>query len=104
MVARKDLVILTRVSTNYVAGGVEYQLFPNPVSESATLKLTQPTGGGTTTVRLLDATGRQVLEQRFAPGPRLETQLPVGNLVAGLYVVQVLNQQGLLVTDRLIVK
>ena len=104
MVVRKQLVVLTRVSTNFVAGGVDYQLFPNPVSETATLKLTQPAGGGATTVRLLDATGRRVLEQRFGSSPRLETQLPVGNLAAGIYVVQVLNQQGLLITDRLIVK
>ena len=104
MIDRKQLVVLTSVSTNYVAGGVEYQLFPNPVSEVATLKLTQPAGGGSTTVRLLDATGRQVLERSLGTSPRLETQLPVGELPAGIYVVQVLNQNGLLITDRLVVK
>ena len=104
MEVAKEVVALLSVSTSYVGDGVDYRLYPNPVADVANLTLTQPAGGGVTMVRLLDATGRRVLEQRFAATPRLETQLPVGELAAGIYVVQVVNQQGLLVTDRLIVK
>ncbi|MDO7848472.1 RICIN domain-containing protein [Hymenobacter sp. M29] len=60
------------------------QLYPNPVSDILHIRLTQ--GTITAQARILNVTG-QVLRTVALTGP--ETKLPVANLSAGLYLVEV---------------
>ncbi|GAB3831929.1 hypothetical protein GCM10028821_22670 [Hymenobacter jeollabukensis] len=62
------------------------QLYPNPATHEATLRLQQPTPAETS-LTLLDALGRQVRQQRLDRGATQAT-VPLTGLSAGLYVVQ----------------
>ncbi|PJJ58924.1 T9SS type A sorting domain-containing protein [Hymenobacter chitinivorans] len=62
-------------------------LFPNPAAELVTLRLAQAPAAATT-VRLLDKLGRCVLVRDLQAG-QLELNLPLHEVAAGLYIVEV---------------
>ncbi|RTQ50677.1 T9SS type A sorting domain-containing protein [Hymenobacter gummosus] len=77
----------TLLPTRAVQAAARFQLFPNPATDEATLRLLVPAPAGTQ-LTLLDATGRVVGRQALDRGQTTAT-LPLAQLPAGLYVVQV---------------
>ncbi|RMG73009.1 MAG: T9SS C-terminal target domain-containing protein [Bacteroidetes bacterium] len=77
-----------------------FQLFPNPAQEQVTLDLRGM--GGAKQVRLLGLDGR-VLHQQTAPAGLERLNLPLQQLAAGVYVVEVVSAQGR-AQQRLIVR
>jgi hypothetical protein len=63
-----------------------FQLYPNPATASATLKLPE-SARSKVVVRLLDSVGRVVQEQQLAAG-QTTTTVSLQGLVPGVYVVQ----------------
>lgn len=74
----------TALATQTSAEAKAVQLYPNPVSE--VLHISMPQGSAAAKARILNVTG-QVLRTVALTGP--ETKLPVANLSAGLYFVEV---------------
>lgn len=68
------------------AAAARYELFPNPSAGQTTLRLPAPAAAGGS-LCLLDATGRRVRAQPLSRGQN-EVSIPLGQLPAGLYVVQ----------------
>lgn len=67
-----------------------FSLFPNPANGTVQLTLPQENRSRTLQVRLRDASGRSVLEQRSVnPGQSVEIDL--GRLASGLYLVELLE-------------
>lgn len=76
------------------------KVFPNPVSDELVL---EPTGLAIREVRLLDTTGRVVLQAAMPqPEPFTARSLFVQHLPAGLYILQILTEEGA-VTKRIFV-
>ena len=73
-----------------------FQLFPNPATDVLHLR-NVPTGA---VVRLLDVTGRVLLEQRTATD---RVELPVAAHATGIYLVSV-QHDGVAVTHRVVVE
>ena len=74
------------------------ELFPNPAADEVRMRFT---GGAPKTIGLLDATGREVLIERYRP----DGAISVGGLAEGLYVVRALDTDGrTLAQQRLIVQ
>ena len=81
-------------ATAAAAEAAGFLAFPNPAAETLTLR--QPVQS-TTTVRLLDVLGREVLRQPTA-GP--QTSVSVAALVPGLYTAQWLDASGRTLMSR----
>ncbi len=80
------------------AEATEMVLFPNPSNDEVRIRFT---GDVPRTIELMDATGRQVMVERY----RQEGVIPVGGLAEGLYVVRALDNDGrALAQQRLIVQ
>ena len=91
----KIMAIFCRpTATAAAAEAAGFLAFPNPAAETLTLR--QPVQS-TTTVRLLDALGREVLRQPTA-GP--QTSVSVAALVPGLYTAQWLDASGRTLMSR----
>ena len=91
----KIMAIFCRpTATAAAAEAAGFLAFPNPATETLTLR--QPVQS-TTTVRLLDALGREVLRQPTA-GP--QTSVSVAALVPGLYTAQWLDASGRTLMSR----
>lgn len=86
----------TGVSVGEHTASISFELFPNPASDMLYLR-NVPTGA---VVRMLDLTGRVLLEQR-ATTDRLE--LPLAAQAPGVYLVSVLHD-GFAVTHRVVVE
>jgi hypothetical protein len=81
-------------------GGVELSIFPNPMSESATLKINNRFNADIN-VSLIDPSGRMVRDY----GNVNESQLTIdkNGLSSGMYFVQVMNEQRILTREKLII-
>ncbi|MBO0357438.1 T9SS type A sorting domain-containing protein [Hymenobacter sp. BT186] len=77
----------TLLPTKSAQRAAMFQLYPNPTAGSVTLTLPEPARAGTM-VRVLDALGRAVARQPLASG-QTTALLPLSELAAGLYVVEV---------------
>lgn len=67
-------------------------VYPNPASHELNILLPEPARTATPFV-LIDAHGRSLVEQEFAPGQQLKT-LNTSQLAGGLYILQLKSQQG----------
>lgn len=113
---------LTTLNENYVGGTVNkgnidcgdkkmlgstitttMRIFPNPAVGSATVEISSATGG-TGTLRVLDLTGRTVMQQRVSNSViGVKTMnVELGGLTAGTYVLS-LDLNGTVTTTRLVV-
>ena len=69
---------------------LEATVAPNPAADVAAVSATLPTGTQMATLRLLDLAGRQVWTATAeAPQSQLSYELPVRDLKAGMYILQV---------------
>lgn len=75
------------------------QFSPNPVRPGEVLQLTTPVGVSDGMLRLLDIQGRTVAENSFRslPGDNINFRIPA-TVMPGLYIQQVLNERGQLVS------
>jgi hypothetical protein len=91
------------VNTNTAAGALT--LAPNPTSGNTLITLTQPLEREGLGLRVLDATGRVVMQQENAFRFAQETQaLNLTALPAGLYLVQVTDKNRTVITQGKVVK
>lgn len=94
-------MLIDDVSIDYVATGITEAnttalgLFPNPATDD--VRLTGLNLGPSTTVRVLEATGRVVLNSTLING-----RLPLKGLLPGAYLVQA-DQAGVLYQSRLVI-
>lgn len=91
-------IIATPVSTNTLPLDHTIKLFPNPASNSATLRLPS---GGTYEVSLMDLHGRKLVDFQRTSG---DLVLNVDNFSAGVYVVSVARGGKLMGRRRLVVR
>ncbi len=73
------------------------ELSPNPAAETAQLRLLGEPGGQFLRVTLFSTDGRLVLDQRFGAGKGAVLPLDLKGLAAGLYVLKVEAEAGLVV-------
>ena len=79
-------------------------LFPNPAAVSFTLSLNDPTAGNVV-VSVLNSNGIKMMEFQTANSDiGLRREIPVSNLEEGIYVVQVMLNQQILYSTKLVVK
>ena len=80
-----------------IEGLTALQVAPNPLLEGSSVKLfVQAEHGFEATARIVDLAGRQVFEQTgllFSQGENM-TDLAIGNLKNGMYLVILQNSQG----------
>ncbi len=76
------------------------QVFPNPASEAISFAV--PASAGTVRLRLLDATGRAVLQQSSLHAPQFTIKR--GNLPDGMYFYQLEDERGRARAGKLILK
>jgi hypothetical protein len=76
----------------------QLKVFPNPVAELLTVEL--PDDGGEYQLSLVDSRGVEVLRQ---PATHIQARLPVARLPAGVYVLLVRDERGLLGRRRVVV-
>lgn len=91
-------ISVTNVGMEQLRSMVAAQLIPNPTRNTVTIELSQPLQAATAAV--LDLHGRVVVAPQPLNGTR--TQLPLGELAAGLYVVQLRSPEALVLL-RLII-
>ena len=79
-------------------------LFPNPAAVSFTLSLNDPTAGNAV-VSVLNSNGIKMMEFQ-TPNSEigLRKEIPVSNLEEGIYVVQVMLNQQILYSTKMVVK
>lgn len=94
-------MLIDDVSIDYVATGISevntttLGLFPNPATDE--IRMTGLNVGPSTTVRMLDATGRVLINSTLTNG-----RLPLNGTLPGAYLVQV-DQGGVLYQSRLVI-
>jgi hypothetical protein len=76
----------TLLPSRTAQAAARFQLYPNPASQEATLRLLAPAPAGSQ-LTLLDATGRKVWQQAIGRGQGA-VPIPLSALPSGLYVVQ----------------
>ena len=87
-VARDTVTVTVRVSgVDGLPAGAELSLFPNPAESFASWSLTG-VASRRLGLRVVDATGRTVFEQRLGGGTSFRAELPVAEWPAGTYVVE----------------
>lgn len=93
------LVAFTGVE-ELVDGGVELSLYPNPMSENTTLKINNRFNANIS-ISLIDPAGKMVRDY----GNVTETQLSIerSGLSAGMYFVQVMDEDRILTREKLII-
>ncbi len=81
--------VLLPTATAAARPGLAWEVYPNPATAAVTIAATLPTGGPVS-LRLLDALGRPVRQQRLlAPAGPLRETLALHGLAPGVYVLQV---------------
>jgi len=81
-------------------GTVEARIFPNPVSEDFTLRLSEPMAESATLI-LMDMSGRKLIEVTLEP-EQTEVQVPMGQCPPGIYITQVMRRDTRLWTGKLV--
>jgi len=91
-VPRVGVVRVNTTGTTAIAEetGLEFELFPNPTNGLVTLRGDLQ---GKVEVRVLDATGRMVVERMVQAVPGGVMAMDLGDVVAGTYVVQVRTER-----------
>ena len=80
-----------------------FQLYPNPASHSITIEnLYQPFDANSEVV-LYDLLGNKLLQKHFGEAGNTY-QLHVGYLNAGVYILQVVNENDVFITERVIIQ
>ena len=70
---------------------LEFQLFPNPASQTMTIQLDNNViANSTVFVRILDASGREVLQNNFSSE---QIELNISNLPEGLFALQLTTNE-----------
>jgi hypothetical protein len=82
----------------------KFTVFPNPAREEFGVKI-KAKEMGEMVLNLLDINGRliQTRSEQTIPGENILV-MDVRNLKSGLYILQILNQEGLKATERVIVE
>ena len=76
----------------------KFQVFPNPTDKELTIQLEITKPLENTTIKVFSLTGQKMLEQSAdIPAGTYQTQLSVEKWAAGMYVVQVIHQDGVVV-------
>jgi len=87
-----------------ISGTKSLVLYPNPAAVSFALKLNEA-GEGSAIISILNSSGMKVMELQAAyANYELTKEIPVSNLDAGIYVVQVVLNRKDLYTTKLVVK
>ncbi|HZK92752.1 MAG TPA: M6 family metalloprotease domain-containing protein [Prolixibacteraceae bacterium] len=91
-------------NTISISGTKSLVLYPNPASVNFSLKL-DTSGEGSAIISIINSSGIKVMElQAEYANFELTKQIPVSNLDAGIYVVQVVLNRKDLYTTKLVVK
>ncbi len=90
---RSDTIdlVLQSSSTTSLPAGMEVLVYPNPLSEVATVAISG-SPAETMTLRIVDALGREVYSQRMEGSLRFREQVPVADWTPGVYVVELTGQ------------
>jgi hypothetical protein len=70
------------------ATAMQIELVPNPASEQVTIRVQNPEDGKAT-VRILSVTGQQMASMEMASSQHGQVTIPLNNLSAGVYMVEV---------------
>jgi hypothetical protein len=76
-------------------------LYPNPFSETAVLMVTSPQQGGSFELELYDVLGTMVMKTNGFMNREL--LISKGNLSSGTYFFVIRNNEGILMTDKLVI-
>jgi len=96
--SRSNAILVTRADARF---GIT-RLFPSPAQDQVTVQF-QAAGEESVNVRVLDSTGRLMLEQSTAAVPNMnELPLSLSGLSTGVYTVMVSNGSGVSAPVRLV--
>ena len=84
------------------ADGINVSLYPNPATESVTVKVNGL--AGTVSLTLVDAMGREVMRQQLDNQQAACTVLDVSKLTRGVYFLRLVDANGLGTVRKLTVR
>ena len=97
-----DNIELSLVSRTSEINNRVFKVFPNPVGQALTIEIQQPFAGNTT-ITFFNQLGQQV-RSAILQGGQSYYQVPLHDLVNGIYFYQVENRKGVLDSGKIIVK
>ena len=88
-------------STQNVATLDDFSLYPNPANDLLNIDFTAPNPSEVYTLRIFDSTAKSILNELFTPGLH---SMDISNLTEGLYIYQMINNDGVVVKSGKVVK
>jgi hypothetical protein len=88
-------------STQNVATLDDFSLYPNPANDLLNIDFTAPNPSEVYTLRIFDSTAKSILNELFTPGLH---SMDISNLTEGLYIYQMINNDGVVVKSGKLVK
>ena len=85
----------TKITTGICDGALEYNIYPNPLKANMISVLaTNGLFNGKYTLRVLDISGRLYCIKEVVLNNTVRYSLPIGNIAAGKYILNVMNANG----------
>lgn len=93
-----EIVALNPLSTNTIAktSSINWTLYPNPTNALLNIHLEELVEGN---LQIINVTGQVIYQEQFQG---LEHQLDISNLNTGIYFVQLLNDKGQFVSQKIV--
>ncbi len=86
---------------------LESSVYPNPAKQSTTLDLTIPANSGNASMRLMDLTGKSVVNGKWSSSEKeqhIQETIDVSSLPKGLYLMQVILENGASQNHKLVIE
>jgi len=91
----KQIVVANKMTATSVLHEIELGVYPNPAKEILRVDLKNPAEGGMT-LEIKDISGHSVYLEKFANDGSSHTDINIQNLKAGIYLLRVVNDKGVI--------